>query len=747
MEQNEVVKRIREYHIIRDVLKEKSVERIASDPNMSSLIATFSSYVEFFGKIRMSNVESFDQFFSRLERNYLASAGHEKIKPQDSAYIQYVKDILGKSGLTQVTEVANDPDNTARIRSFRTQVGREVRETNTVILARDIKMYSVVSGLRGNVTEAIRKNHNLEAELAEVRRILNITKESAKTREEVLAEMERMEEAILLSIVENAAESDYLAKAIAKSTGRKINEVRDLVIAASGASAKRDAATQRKIEDLHTTVSGLTATIGGVGAGMAGVSKSLGGVHRKLNGMSKSMGSAHAKLDGLDASMGSAHTKLDEISSKVDRLSKNKTFWKVAAGAGVGFGAGVGITALIASLMGSGGGAVVTPGTTDATQIESAYVEYMDSYDNVALILQNMLLDGDYTKDERASFEGSVDEFVAKYAGTKFETESVEDAAMLKNFSTAVEGMSEEKRVAVANYALLLTDITAVNATLETYKTQNAELIQSNKDLKASVDALTAKIGDLEAQIIKLQEVIATTDNAKTIQELQAKIEAYEKQVKGLNDEVATLTGENTQLKGENTSLKAENATLKGQVDNLTAENTQLKADIQKANGDLAAAQQTIATLTQEKADLQAKYDAGVITQKELQEKVAALEKSEKELKAQVESLTTQVTELNQKLSAEIAKYNALVEKYNALEGEKNNVASSLAAAQERIAELEAQIDSLTVDAAELIFTVYEYMTGVPTNDIEEAMKVVSSQLGITVTNPSTGLEGNVKQP
>ena len=51
-----------------------------------------------------------------------------------------------------------------------------------------------------------------------------------------------MSSVIALSIVETAAQSDYLAKAIAKSTGKKINEVRDLVIAASGASAKRDAA-------------------------------------------------------------------------------------------------------------------------------------------------------------------------------------------------------------------------------------------------------------------------------------------------------------------------------------------------------------------------------------------------------------------------------------------------------------------------------------------------------------------------
>ena len=33
------------------------------------------------------------------------------------------------------------------------------------------------------------------------------------------------------------------------------------------------------------------------------------------------------------------------------------------------------------------------------------------------------------------------------------------------------------------------------------------------------------------------------------------------------------------------------------------------------------------------------------------------------------------------------------------------------------------------------------------TRQITKAMELVSTQLGITVTNPSTGLEGNVKQP
>lgn len=743
MEQNEVVKRIREYHIIRDTLKEKSVVRLAGDPNVSSLLAVLSSHVEFFGKMRMSNVESFDQFFSRLEKNYLATSTHAKIKPEETAYTQYIKDVLGKSGLAQVTAVANDPDNTARIRALRLDLGKEVREPNSIILVRDIKSYSVVSGLRGNLTETIRKNGDLEAELEKVRGILKLTKENAKTKEEVLAEIEKTEQAILLSIVETAAQSDYLAKAIAKSTGKKINEVRDLVIAASGASAKRDAATQKQIADMRKR-------LGGLYAGIGGVSKSLGGVHRKLNGISSSIVSTNTKLDGIESSMVSAHSKLDEISTKLDKKSRGSTFWKVAAGAGGGLAVGVGVTALIAALMSSGKAPVVVPGTmdsSDATLMESAYVEYMDTVDEMGLMFQNKILDGDYTEEDKAEFESSVDAFVSKYVGTRFETESAEDAKTFKSISNSVAEMSEEKRVAVANYTILLSDFNAVKATLDTYKTQNADLLKSNAALSASVDALTVKVGDLKKEIIKIQGIIASTDNAKTIQELQAKIEAYKQQVATLEAEVQKVTGENTTLKGENDALKTENATIKGQVDSLTKENEQLKSDLKKANDDLSAAQKTIADLNKAKADLQAKYDAGVITEKQLRDEIAKLEKSEKELKTQVDNLTKQVADLNTKLAEEIKKYNALLEQYKKLDGDKTALANSLADAQKRIAELESQIETTTIETAELIFTIYEYMTGERTTDISKAMDLVSSQLGITVTNPSTGLEGNVKQP
>lgn len=725
MEQNDVVKRIREYHIIKGIMKEKSVQSIADDSNMSSLISAYNSYVDFFGKMRISSNETFDQLFSRLEKVYLVDDSHKKVKTSENAYIQYLKDVLGKSGLKQVTEAVNEPDNLDRIRAFRLDVGKEVRETNSVILARDVKLYSVVSGLRGNLTAVTRKNGDLEAELEKVRGILKLTKENAKTKEDVIAELDKVQTEILKEIVENASQSDYLAKAIAKSTGRKINEVRDMVMNASTASARRDAKTQGKIDDLHNEMISLTANVYG---GEARIRGDIAGIDAKLNG-----------IDG----------KLDQISDATNKNSKSLAFWKKAGLIAGGFAGGVGVTALVASMLGSGNTPAPQPTPDNGNIDNSAYVEvgYLESINHLNELLNGYVMDGDFSEDEKAKFESDIDSFVKKYENSSSAEGSKKDAQKLKELADSIYAMSDEKKEALGKIVTLENDLTIANTSLETYKNTNVEILNKNGELSASVQNLTNKIEELEAKIEELGEIIANTDNAKTIQELQAKIEGYEKQVADLTGQVQTLTGEKSQLETENGTLKTEKAQLEAQVNSLKNDNAQLTQDLNKANSDLSTAQNTISALTAEKNELQAKYDAGQITEKELNEKIQKLEASEASLKAQVESLTKQIASLNNKLNAKISEYNKLVENYNKLDGEKSAIASQLVDAQNKIADLENQIENLTVNSAELIFNIYEYLTGEQTSDIETAMKYVSNTLGITTTTPSTGVEGNVKQP
>lgn len=726
MEQNDVVKRIREYHIIKGIMKEDSVRKVADDSNMSSLISAYNSYVDFFGKMRISSNETFDQLFSRLEKVYLIDDSHKKVKTSENAYIQYLKDVLGKGGLKQVTEAVNEPDNLDRIRAFRLDVGKEVRETNSVILARDVKLYSVVAGLRGNLTSTQRKNKELEVELDKVRGILGLTKENAKTKEDVFAKIDEVQTEILKEIVEITSQSDYLAKAIAKSTGRKINEVRDMVINASGASARRDAITQGKIDDLHNEMASLTANVYG---SEAKIRSDIAGIDAKLNG-----------IDG----------KLDQISDATNKNSKSLARWKRAGLIASGALAGAGATMLAMSLLGSNN---VPPQQqpTDPDIKEpgySEYVEYVESFNQLSEILNGLVMDGDFSEEEKNSFiDESLRGFKEKYANSVFAEGSQSDAQRLETLANSIYGMSSEKQEALGKALTLDKELTASKASLETYKNTNAELLNKNSELSASVQNLTNKIDELEAKIKELGEIIANTDNAKTIQELQAKIEGYENQVAELKGQVQTLTGEKAQLETENENLKTEKAQLQAEVDNLKTENTQLAQDLNKAKSDLSTAQNTISALTAEKNELQAKYDAGQITETELREKIQKLEASEASLKAQVENLTEQIANLNRELNAKIAEYNELVERYNDLEGYKITLSSELETARNQIASLENQLENLTVDSAELIFNIYEYLTGEQTSDIETAMRYVSKTLGITTIAPSTGVEGNVKQP
>ena len=61
---------------------------------------------------------------------------------------------------------------------------------------------------------------------------------------------------------------------------------------------------------------------------------------------------------------------------------------------------------------------------------------------------------------------------------------------------------------------------------------------------------------------------------------------------------------------------------------------------------------------------------------------------------------------------------------------------------------LKAQLDATTSKTVQFILTVYEYLTGETTSDLDVAMSVVSTQLGIGAEVPSApGVDSNVKQP
>ena len=188
MEQSEVIRRIREYHIIKQILNSKSVKRLvdSKDPKVAGVLAVYQSYAEFFGSIKIDAFEDFDRFFRRLENNYTTS-GNKKVQPNEEGYREYIRSILGKEGLKKMVAILSDPDITKRIRGLSTDIGGKTRESNAIVVARGIADYSVVSGLRGNLSESQRKGSDLEEQLDRTRLVLKLTKENAATKEAVLA--------------------------------------------------------------------------------------------------------------------------------------------------------------------------------------------------------------------------------------------------------------------------------------------------------------------------------------------------------------------------------------------------------------------------------------------------------------------------------------------------------------------------------------------------------------------------------
>lgn len=703
MEENEVVRRIREYHIIKDIIESNSVKRLAAkkDAKVSEVLAVFDAYAEFFGEIRIDQFEDFDRFFRRLENNYLADSKHKKVKSSEAGYDIYIRNVLGSKGLKTVTDIVSDEEISAKIKGLSLDVGKHTRESNAIVVARAIDDYSVVSGLRGNLSESIRKNDDLKEDLERIRLVLKVTQRETFKKEDAIKKLDELESALVRVIMENSADSEYLMKAIAKSTGRKINELRNELREAAGDSKNRDES----------------------------ILSEIGGLREETRENSK-------KLDKIYNNMGP------------------KSVWKK-----VGYGAGVvgaGIGGLVIGLLLNGQEPAPIPDdSANALAVQSAYVEYMDDFNSLGISFQNMISDGELDQKDAETFDAKVKTFLEKYDGTDFDGRSDADAELIKSLFNSFSTMSDEKKTAVYNYAVLLNDYNIVNANLEEYKVKNEGLISSNAGLQKQYDELQSKVTSLESKIDELKELVTSTENASKIQELLIKIQGLENQVAELNAQVNELTGQNNILQGQVDSLTSENADLKNQVGELNAENETLKAELSEANGLLATAQGQVEVLTKEKAELQAKYEAGALTEKQLREEIAKLEKNEAELGKQVAELTGTIADLNEQLEAKVAEFNELQAKYNELSSKNNaltsenaKIAEDLATAQKTIADLKSQIEATTTESAELILDIYEYITGETTTDLAHAMQVLVEQLGLTTVTPSTpGVENNVKQP
>lgn len=423
-----------------------------------------------------------------------------------------------------------------------------------------------------------------------------------------------------------------------------------------------------------------------------------------------------------------------------------------------------------------------THAMAEAQQLAGEYNKELADLDKA---LYGYLADSTYEAAEKTDFEAKVQAFVDKYASTTFASRSTVDADVMKTLSDNIYGMSELKQQAIGELAAekgkvagLESRISTLEATNQTYADRITALEEQVKELSDKIDELLKQVGS------------APTD--AQVQALLAQIDELNKQVKTLEGEVTALEGQVSTLTTENAELKEKNAELTQEVADLKAENAELKADIDEANATIDSLNQVIDILKTEKASLEEQLKNKDITIAEYQERIADLEAVEAELRAQIKDLTKQIADIAEELEEKKVAYNALVSELQAandkiaeLEAEKAALAEDLknnyiskAEYDAKVAELQAEIDAnkaliaenaelqkqlaearaqivaleeqlagSSAEATALVFDIYEYITGTTTNDVATAMKVISEQLGITTVPPSQDAESNAKQP
>ena len=65
MEQKDVLKRIREYHIIKEILEDPNFIKaeLDKDDSVNGIVDVFKKYVESFGKMKINELQTFDSYF------------------------------------------------------------------------------------------------------------------------------------------------------------------------------------------------------------------------------------------------------------------------------------------------------------------------------------------------------------------------------------------------------------------------------------------------------------------------------------------------------------------------------------------------------------------------------------------------------------------------------------------------------------------------------------------------------------
>lgn len=376
---NETVKKIRDFHIIRKILKDMTAEQ-KRDPKIAGLVAAYDAYVKFFGGIRIDQWEDFDRLFSRLEKVYIAGDESKKVQPEAEGYTHYIKNVLGDSVLDKFGEILDQPENKERMADFYLEVGRK-QESTALVVARAVRDYAKLSNVMMNYHESVAAGHKKDEQIEKLRVLLKYSKDKALTIDQIIEEVGKMESRLIAKIIENTPKSnDDLIKGIAILTGRKVNEIKALMEAGDGK---------------------ILAAIGEIKAPISGMVVDLGTVKTDV---------AHIK------------GKVDVMASDIEEIKKNTSRYSAGKTAMIATIGALGITALYGV-----GGIIYNTVTPDKMTESALLADYM----NLVNVINGLQTDGITDAEKQQFIDENLKAFLDKYKGTNLEEKSKECADAL----------------------------------------------------------------------------------------------------------------------------------------------------------------------------------------------------------------------------------------------------------------------------------------------------------------------------
>ena len=765
MEQNQVLKNIKNYHIAKSFVNNDDIIKYKDNDKFESFYGTLERYVKNFGNIEIYSGTSFDSLFEQKENDYLQSSNVSQVSPFSDTYIDYVKHVFGKE-LNSVCDIigktldANKTNLQLKVNKGKSNV--QVVVENYVSLAAALDLVTELDRVKSQIGDKDNEIGRLNQKLDEISEQL----ETSKKIDDILSAFGGLKGTVESAVngSSNAATAAALSdedKKLLRNVLKKLEKLENGEISVkvnnqSNADARKSGRKAR--------------VIGGIASAIAGAA-AIGAIWHvsevRENKFEADVAALESELYAYLLGR-NYNFNVDEYDKKLsDFVSKYKgtRFYEEAVDKELNY-------LLLAR---------IDLSKTDVSEIigvsKEEIEDYNDDYYYIYRMINDAFKDNGLTDGERNLFigttdadgnvvtEGEIDKFAKKYEESDLKVLLPSDketlTTIVENYYTIsqnsqykelLNGYVKDKQVIDACIKGYIADGNVTEDDLALMDTQYTDFEKAYKDtlLSESVKTDIAYYKNIVENFKKYNDYQDLSDKNAKIDDLLKSygfngLEDYENFKAAIDGAMRAKSDLDSLLK----KYEVENIdSFKNAIDSAISAQNELNNLLKKYNvetiDELEALIKTDSDAKSDLDDFVASYGYEDVEsfKNAIKEAFAAKESLDKILKdngfEDVDELTTFINNAEQ---AE-QDLNNLLEKYedvNDLEDLKNYI-------EEILKKTNGQPETNS-EAAELIFDIYEYLTGEKTTDLELAMQTVSGRLGITQTTPSNGVQDNVMQP